>query len=96
MFTTDFGIKTIKMTIKSLNFPNVFDYNVFTNLSMEDRYRASDNATFGAVNKVFKYTDREKKKLGHDILDILVECKFDDVFCLVEDFIWYFDSQYGK
>ena len=90
MFTTDFGIKTIKMTIKNLNFPNVFDYSVFTSLSLEDRYRASDNATFSAVNKVFKYFDKDKKRLGHSLEDFLIECKFDDVFCNVtEDFVWY-------
>ena len=97
MFTTDFGIKTIKMTIKNLNIPNVFNYYVFANLSVEDRYRASDNATFGAANKVFKYSDRDKRKLGHSIEDFLIECKFDDVFCnTTDDFIWYFDSIYGN
>jgi hypothetical protein len=97
MFTTDFGIKTIKMTIKNLNFPNVFNYSVFTSLSLEDRYRASDNATFSAVNKIFKYSDNDKKRLGHSLQDFLVECKFDDVFCnMTEDFVWYFDSLYGN
>ena len=97
IFTTDIGIKIIRMTIKQLNIPNVFNYQVFANLSLEDRYRASDNATFGAANKVFKYTDREKRRLGHSVEDFLIECKFDDVFCnLTEDFVWYFDNIYGN
>jgi len=56
-----------------------------------------DNATFGAANKVFLYSEVEKKRLGNSIQDFLIECKFDDVFCnITEDFVWYFDSLYGN
>ena len=75
----------------------MFDDNIFSKLSLEERYRASDNATFGAANKVFLLSNRDKKKLGYSLEDILIECKFDDVFCdLTEDFVWHFDNLYGN
>jgi hypothetical protein len=44
MFTTDFAIEKIKATINTLDIPNLFDNKIFSNLSLEDRYRASGNS----------------------------------------------------
>ena len=97
MFTTDFGIEAIRLTMNDLNIPDILNYTVFANMSLQDRYIASDNVTFGAANRVFKYSARDKRKLGHSIEDFLIECKFDDVFCKIsDDFIWYFDQLYGN
>jgi hypothetical protein len=96
-FTTDFGIDTIKKIIEFFNTPNLFDKNVLNNLTQEDRYRHSDNTIVRAENAVTEYSIEDKKKLGHSIDDFLIECKFDDIFCNVtQDFIWYFDANFGN
>ena len=88
-FTTDFGIDTIKKSIEYYKYPDLFNFTVLTNLSLEDRYRDSDNAIFRTGNVVTDFTVEDKKKLGHSLDDFLIECKFDDVFCNISnDFIW--------
>ena len=72
-------------------------FSVLSNLSLEDRYRDSDNAIFRAGNAVTEFSDKDKQRLGQSIQDFMIECKFNDVFCNVsEDFIWYFDNIYGN
>ena len=95
--TTDFGIDTIKKTINFYKYPDLFNLTVLTNMTLEERYRDSDNAIFRAGNAVTDFSVEDKKKLGHLIDDFLIECKFDDVFCNVsKDFVWFFDNIYGN
>jgi len=96
-FTTDFGIDTIKKSIEYYKYPNLFNFSVLTSMTLEERYRDSDNAVFRAGNVVTDFDVDDKKKLGHSLNDFLIECKFDDVFCNVSnDFVWYFDNVYGN
>ena len=46
--------------------------------------------------KIGVFSDSEKKKLGHHIEDILLECVFNNVECSKDDFIWHFDKFYGN
>jgi hypothetical protein len=41
-------------------------------------------------------TDSLKKKLGHNLDDILVECWFNAKQCDLNDFVWSFDAKYGN
>ena len=96
-FATDFGIDTIKQTIDYFKYPDLFNITVVSNLTLEKRYRDSDNAIFRAGNAVNEFSVEDKKKLGFSLDDFLIECKFDDVFCNVtHDFVWYFDNIYGN
>jgi hypothetical protein len=96
-FTTDFGIETIKKIIDKYKSQDLFDLNVLNNMSLENRYRESDNTLIRVENAVSEYSDEDKKKLGHSIEDFLIECKFDDIFCNISnDFVWYFDSNFGN
>ena len=96
-FTTDFGIETIKKIINKYKSPDLFDSNVLTHMSLEYRYRESDNTLIRVENAVSEYSNEDKKKLGHSIDDFLIECKFDDRFCNISnDFVWYFDSNFGN
>ena len=96
-FTTDFGIETIKKIIESFKSPDLFDQDILTNMSLENRYRESDNTIVRVENVVTEYSIEDKKKLGHSIDDFLIECKFDDIFCNIsEDFYWYFDANFGN
>ena len=38
----------------------------------------------------------EKKKLGHDLKDILLECFFNNKECNEKDFVWSYDVVYGN
>ena len=40
--------------------------------------------------------DSLKKKLGHNLDDILVECWFNARPCDMDDFVWSFDAKYGN
>lgn len=96
-FTTDFGIETIKKIIRSFKSPDLFNQDVLANMSLESRYRESDNTLVRVENAVSEYSIEDKKKLGHSIDDFLIECKFDDIFCNIsKDFNWYFDSNFGN
>ena len=66
-FTSDIGIEAIKKSMEYFNSPDLFNLTVLANLSLEDRYRESDNAIFRAGNRVTEFSSEEKKKLGHSI-----------------------------
>ena len=66
-FTTDFGIESIKKSMNYFNSPDLFNSTILENLTLEDRYRESDNAIFRAGNRVTEYSNEDKKKLGHSI-----------------------------
>ena len=42
------------------------------------------------------FNDTQKKRLGHDIRDILISCKFDGIECNANDITWNFDPYYGN
>ena len=96
-FTTDHGIHMIKNKIASLNFSDIFNMTVLKKMSMRDRFHTVDDGVSLASNEIFKYPDEERKKLGRTLNDFLVECKFDNIDCnLEEDFVWFFDNVYGN
>ncbi len=41
-------------------------------------------------------SDEEKRKLSHDLSDILLECWFNDVQCDLSDFTWTYHQTYGN
>ena len=42
------------------------------------------------------FTDENRKKLGHNLKDILHNCKFNTFACDLSEFIWEFDPVYGN
>jgi hypothetical protein len=42
------------------------------------------------------FSDEQKKLLGHELEDILIECYFNFKPCNSTDFTWYFDEEYGN
>lgn len=42
------------------------------------------------------FVNDEKKKLGHDLKDILLDCEFNRIKCDSSEFTWYFDDNYGN
>jgi hypothetical protein len=41
-------------------------------------------------------SNEDKKKLGHDLNDILIYCTFNGKACDLTDFVWSFDELYGN
>ena len=43
------------------------------------------------------FTDSQRKKLGWDLPQVVIKCKFNGIDCdISKDFQWYFSSQYGN
>ena len=40
--------------------------------------------------------DSQKKKLGHNLSDILIGCTFDQQPCNIHDFVWKYDNYFGN
>jgi hypothetical protein len=74
-----------KVTICNLNpFTTEYAYNLYQNFS--DAYQ----------NEVKKLSDKDQKKLGHDLDDILMGCKFNLDQCDYADFTRSFDLSNGN
>ena len=54
------------------------------------------NLTQNGIQSDNSLSSEEKKKLGHELDDILIECWFNAKPCYSTDFIWSFDSKYGN
>jgi hypothetical protein len=47
-------------------------------------------------SKAYRLSNNEKKKLGHNLEDILIKWSFNNFPCNSSDFTWYFDENYGN
>ena len=45
---------------------------------------------------ILNLSDEEKKRLGHDLEDILIDCNFNNKHCASTDFSWSYDKVYGN
>ena len=48
------------------------------------------------LSRVGNLSDIEKKKLSHNLEDILIECWFNGIQCNANDFVWSHDETYGN
>jgi hypothetical protein len=49
----------------------------------------------GIVNNKH-YSDENKKRIAHNLEDILIDCKFNYQKCSASDFVWHFDPLFGN
>jgi hypothetical protein len=75
--------------------PNLFNYSELIKIPFHHRKSLISGILYTFSDKIGIYSDEEKKKLGHDIEDILIECIFNNVECTKDDFVWHFDKLYG-
>lgn len=90
-----YGVSTTSRTLYEN--PTLFPKVTFCNVNWfttEYAYNLTQmNVTFGQVSS---FSNEEKQKLGHDLNDILFECKFNYDSCNSSDFVWSFDPDYGN
>ncbi len=74
--------------------PTLFPKVTFCNVN---KYTTEYGVTLAEKKKnVYKLSSEEKRKLAHDLRDILLECKFNQYTCSASDFTWSFDESYGN
>ena len=77
--------------------PTLFPKITFCNVNLLTSEFAYNFTQMGNFDIDYsKISNEEKKKLGHDLNDILVECRFNDESCDTTDFTWPFDRHYGN
>ena len=87
-----FGVTTTSRTIHET--PTLFPKVTFCNFNMFQSEYAWNLTSMGL--DVGNLSDGEKKMLGHDLNDILFDCKFNNEQCYSTDFIWSWDNVYGN
>ena len=96
MYTTDYALNLFKEDIEKYNLPNLFDYDELLKMPFHERKSTISGMLYTFSYKMGISSDDDKKKLGHDISEILIECIFNNVKCTEDDFVWHFDKLYGK
>ena len=78
--------------LRELGFYNYyFPHDVTIDLSF-DAYQYATTFTFDT-----NFTDSQRKSLGWDLSQVLINCKFNGINCDInKDFEWYFSFQYGN
>jgi len=79
------------------------DIDMF-NLTQLDQMNYTDKTKFFAdiyssASSVMlgkNFTDDQRKQLGHNLEDILIECSFNGDTCTTDDFSWKFDNYFGN
>jgi len=88
-----YAVSTTSRTIYETRvlFPKVTfcNYNSFTT---QHAYNLTQMGVLDGGN----LSDEEKRKLGHDLNDILLDCSFNLIKCNVSDFTWSYDAYYGN
>ena len=95
-FKADYAIDLLKKDIDFYHLPNLFNYTELIKIPFHQRKSLISGILYTFSDKIGILSDNEKKKLGHKIDDILIECIFNNVECSTDDFIWHFDKLYGN
>lgn len=93
-FSTDYALDLFKKDILSKNLTDIFNFTELLKLSLSERKSVISSILFTFNDKA--YSDIEKKKLGHKLENILIDCIFNNNQCSKDDFVWHFDKLYGK
>ena len=89
----NYGVTTTSRTIYET--PTLFPKVTFCNLNLYTTEYAF-NLTQKGILFGNNLSNEEKKKVGHDLDDILIECQFSYHSCNSSDFIWSYDLSYGN
>ena len=79
--------------------PTLFPKVTFCNtnyFTTEYASNLNDMNSGAAANIIYTLSDVDKKRLGHDLKDILIACSFNLEQCNSSDFVWSFDDMYGN
>ena len=89
-----YGVSTTSRTIYETPtlFPKVTfcNYNYFTTKYGYDVIQSEN------YSNIVYYQNDDKKRISHDLDEILLECWFSSTACSSSDFVWSYDSMYGN
>jgi len=99
-FQSQFALDFLKQVNKEINATrnvNFFVKEEIDRLKLREKKALMDDINTLANGKLTNgNNDTLRQRLGHDIKDILISCKFDYQDCSHADFKWTFDPLYGN
>ena len=99
MFTTDYAFQIYKQAA-SIASPtlSVFNSTQMSKLSLTNKVNLFMKIylTMSAKVNDRNFSDENRKRIGHRIEDILIDCKFNYKTCYPSDFTWSFDPNFGN
>jgi len=94
-FYLSYGVVKTSRTI--FENPTLFPKVTFCNVNSFATEYAYNLTRFDINDGNSLETDREKRRLGHDLQDILIKCYFNNDYCnIATDFVWSYDQEYGN
>jgi hypothetical protein len=97
-FQTRFALDFLKQVNREIRKDvDFFVREEISTIKYKEKKKLMDDINEIASGKIRNgFNDTQKKRLGHDIRDILISCKFDGIECNADDFTWNFDPYYGN
>jgi hypothetical protein len=90
-----YGVSTTSRIIHEM--PMLFPKVTFCNFNwLTTQYAYNLKTKHSGTFHLYNLSNENKKKLGHDLDDILLECFFNLKPCNSSDFVWSFDEYYGN
>ena len=97
-FQTEYAIQFLKSINKEVA-PNVsiFETTEIQNRTYEEKRQLIKKILDISIARMnTDLTNEQRKKLGHNLSDLLVSCRFNNLHCSSADFLWMFDANYGN
>jgi len=89
-----FGVSTTTRTF--FEYPTLFPKVTFCNFNWFTTEYAYNQTRENIFYGNYLLSDEDKRKLGHDLGDILLECSFNNNRCHTNGFKWSYDDDYGN
>ena len=90
-----FGVSTTSRTIYEN--PTLFPKVTICNVNWFTTQFAFNFTKHGTKwSEISNFSEKEQKKLGHNLTEILFDCSFNLNPCFATDFHWSFDADYGN
>ena len=99
IFSTGYGLDLLKeANLKYYPNLDVMNETQMKNVNFLNKIGIIKNIHLAASGKVIdrNFSDENRKRLAHDLDDILLKCKYNYQPCTSADFLWTFDTYYGN
>ena len=89
-FQTEYAVEFLTHLIKEKKVSNILESNAVSQLNFSEKSHLIDFVYNQGLVEMNSLNDSMKKKLGHGLEDLLIDCMFNQEKCTVNDFEWSF------
>ena len=95
-FQSEYALEFLLNIIDEHHLDNIFDANQVSDMNATAKAELAENIFEYAIIKMNSHNETVKRRLSHDLEDVLLSCMFNQDECNASNFTWQFDKLLGN